>query len=92
MGGRLVLAGYLDVYRQYHRCGDPQARAQKMVAAVDEAWEGRMDNLPYKDQNQFVTMASIIEKETAVAAERDRWRRYLSTVCASACVCKPILP
>lgn len=45
---------------------------KKMVAAVDSAWEGRMEGLPYKDQNQFVTMASIIEKETAVAAERDR--------------------
>jgi conserved hypothetical protein TIGR00247 len=43
---------------------------KKMVAAVDSAWEGRMEGLPYKDQNQFVTMASIIEKETAVAAER----------------------
>ena len=45
---------------------------QKMVAQVEKAWEGRMDNLPYKDQNQLLTMASIIEKETAVAAERDR--------------------
>nr|WP_318382027.1 cell division protein YceG [uncultured Enterobacter sp.] len=45
---------------------------QKMVAAVDKAWEGRMDGLPYSDQNQLVTMASIIEKETAVASERDR--------------------
>ena len=43
-----------------------------MVAAVESAWEGRADGLPYKDQNQFVTMASIIEKETAVASERDR--------------------
>ncbi|WP_054178674.1 cell division protein YceG [Trabulsiella odontotermitis] len=45
---------------------------QKMVNAVEQAWEGRMDNLPYQDQNQLVTMASIIEKETAVASERDR--------------------
>ncbi|VFS38394.1 putative aminodeoxychorismate lyase [Yokenella regensburgei] len=45
---------------------------QKMVKAVDQAWEGRMDNLPYQDQNQLVAMASIIEKETAVASERDR--------------------
>lgn len=45
---------------------------QKMVAAVDKAQEGRMDNLPYKDKNQLLTMASIIEKETAVAEERDR--------------------
>jgi cell division protein YceG involved in septum cleavage len=72
MGGRLVLAGHLDVYRRHDRCGHPEAGAQKMVAAVDAAWEGRMEGLPYKDQNQFVTMASIIEKETAVAAERDR--------------------
>ena len=31
-----------------------------------------MENLPYADQNQLLTMASIIEKETAVAEERDR--------------------
>lgn len=43
---------------------------QKMVTEVAKAWEGKMDNLPYKDQNQLVTMASIIEKETAVADER----------------------
>lgn len=45
---------------------------QKMVAEVAKIWEGRMDNLPYADQNQLLTMASIIEKETAVAEERDR--------------------
>lgn len=44
----------------------------KMVAAVNTAWEGRAEGLPYKDQNELVTMASIIEKETAVASERDR--------------------
>ena len=45
---------------------------QKMVTEVAKVWEGRMDNLPYDDQNQLLTMASIIEKETAVAEERDR--------------------
>lgn len=45
---------------------------QKMVTEVAKIWEGRMDNLPYADQNQLLTMASIIEKETAVAEERDR--------------------
>lgn len=44
----------------------------KMVAAVDKVWEGRADGLPYRNQNELVTMASIIEKETAVASERDR--------------------
>ncbi|HFZ8995913.1 TPA: cell division protein YceG [Citrobacter freundii] len=45
---------------------------QKMVAAVDRVWDDRAPGLPYKDKNQLVTMASIIEKETAVASERDR--------------------
>lgn len=45
---------------------------QKMVRAIDQAWEGRMEGLPYQDKNQMVTMASIIEKETAVASERDQ--------------------
>jgi UPF0755 protein len=43
-----------------------------MVRAIDQAWEGRMEGLPYQDKNQMVTMASIIEKETAVASERDQ--------------------
>ena len=45
---------------------------QKMVTQVDKIWDGRVDYLPYHDKNQLVTMASIIEKETAVAEERDR--------------------
>ena len=45
---------------------------QKMVKAVERVWEGRAEGLPYKDQNQLVTMASIIEKETAIASERDQ--------------------
>lgn len=45
---------------------------QRMAQAVDQAWKGRKEGLPYKDKDQLVTMASIIEKETAVAAERDR--------------------
>ena len=45
---------------------------QKMVKAVDAVWDGRMKDLPYDDKNALVTMASIVEKETAVADERDR--------------------
>lgn len=45
---------------------------ERMVSAVDSIWDGRMDNLPYKSKAELVTMASIIEKETAVAQERDR--------------------
>lgn len=45
---------------------------QRMVKAVQGAWDGKIDGLPYKTQNDLVTMASIIEKETAVAEERDQ--------------------
>ncbi|MTH46536.1 cell division protein YceG [Intestinirhabdus alba] len=45
---------------------------QKMVKVVDSVWATRAQGLPYKDREQLVTMASIIEKETAVASERDR--------------------
>jgi UPF0755 protein len=45
---------------------------QRMVKAVQAAWDGKIDGLPYKTQNDLVTMASIIEKETAVAEERDQ--------------------
>ena len=37
---------------------------------VDEVWAKRRDGLPVKDKNEFVTLASIVEKETGVASER----------------------
>ncbi|WP_205950016.1 cell division protein YceG [Pantoea stewartii] len=43
---------------------------QRMQKMVDEVWQGRMDNLPYKNEQEMVTMASIIEKETGVSEER----------------------
>ncbi|BDH46276.1 cell division protein YceG [Salmonella enterica subsp. enterica serovar Choleraesuis] len=43
---------------------------EQMVRAVESIWNSRVDGLPYKDQNQLLTMASIIEKETALADER----------------------
>lgn len=53
---------------------------QRMVAflqadqarLVDELWVNRKDNLPLDDVNQFVTLASIVEKETGIASERPR--------------------
>ena len=44
---------------------------EKMVKTVAEAWKGRAKDLPYQTENELVTMASIIEKETAVAEERE---------------------
>lgn len=48
-----------------------QARA-RMEVLQQQVWQHREADLPYKDIGQLVTMASIIEKETAVAAERGR--------------------
>jgi len=44
----------------------------RMKKTIDEVWQGRADNLPYKTQQDLVTMASIIEKETGVSEERAR--------------------
>lgn len=45
---------------------------QRMEKEVDAQWQGKMDNLPYKNKNDMLTMASIIEKETAVSDERSK--------------------
>ncbi|WP_294646294.1 endolytic transglycosylase MltG [uncultured Aureimonas sp.] len=37
---------------------------------VEEIWKGRQDDLPVKDIGEFVTLASIVEKETGIASER----------------------
>ncbi|MGB9096591.1 cell division protein YceG [Erwinia sp.] len=45
---------------------------ERMVKLVDNLWQGKMDGLPYKDKNGLVTMASIVEKETALSDERTK--------------------
>nr|WP_090672617.1 endolytic transglycosylase MltG [Aureimonas jatrophae] len=54
-----------------------QSRAeivQQMSAAqsklVQDIWADRAPNLPISDVGQFVTLASIVEKETGIASER----------------------
>ncbi len=37
---------------------------------LDEAWENRAADLPYKSKEEALIMASIIEKETGIKAER----------------------
>lgn len=47
---------------------------ERMLASqkkmVNEIWATRQKDLPVKDINEFVTLASIVEKETGIAAER----------------------
>lgn len=47
---------------------DRMIASQKKL--VDEAWAKRNPDLPIKDKNEFVTLASIVEKETGIASER----------------------
>ena len=57
--------------------GDARAAVlQKMMDARDrvlaELWSQRKPGLPFTTPEQAVTLASIVEKETAVASERPR--------------------
>ncbi|MGM0560185.1 MAG: endolytic transglycosylase MltG [Pseudomonadota bacterium] len=43
---------------------------QDMQALVQELWPERIDGLPLETPEEAITLASIVEKETAVASER----------------------
>jgi len=45
---------------------------EAMEKTLDEAWRKRAAGLPYASKRDALVMASIIEKETAVAAERSK--------------------
>lgn len=51
----------LDIFKRAH------AAMEKALAA---AWESRADGLPLNSPHELLTLASIIEKETGLAAER----------------------
>ena len=42
----------------------------KMEQVLQEQWENKEEGLPYKTADEALTMASIIEKETAIVEER----------------------
>lgn len=47
-----------------------QLAVSRMAAELDRVWRNRAVNLPYSNRYQLLIMASIIERETGVAAER----------------------
>jgi len=50
-----------DILNQAHR---------RMLVELDQAWQIRAPDLPYKSSYEALIMASIIEKETGLASER----------------------
>jgi UPF0755 protein len=64
-----------DTYRFAARTTDVEllklAHAQ-MQSVLDGAWRTRSPDLPLKSADQALTLASIVEKETGLAAERAR--------------------
>ncbi|PIJ51942.1 cell division protein YceG [Erwinia sp. OLTSP20] len=44
----------------------------RMKQIVEPLWQTRSEGLPYADPTAMITMASIVEKETAIPAERTR--------------------
>lgn len=51
----------LDILKRAH---------DRLLTILEQEWSGRADGLPYETPYQALIMASIIEKETAVPAER----------------------
>jgi UPF0755 protein len=47
-----------------------QRAYQKMDKVLEEEWEGRQSGLPFKNRDEALTLASIVEKETGKKEER----------------------
>lgn len=62
--------------QRFTRGATRQQIIDKMMAdqkrLVETIWKRRVSELPIADINEFVTLASIVEKETAVSDERSR--------------------
>ncbi len=67
--GSLAPGGY-EVERGTERGAIIAEMTEKQAAALAEAWAARAEGLPYDTPEEALIMASIIEKETAVAEER----------------------
>lgn len=72
-----VMEGWLLPETYFYSYNDSKANIVKrmqtsMNRALDSLWEGRSMSLPLKSKEEAVILASIIEKETRVNAERTK--------------------
>ena len=67
--GSLAPGGY-EVDRGAERGQLIAEMSDRQAAILADAWENRVEGLPYDTPEEALIMASIIEKETAVAEER----------------------
>ncbi len=69
--GSLAPGGY-EVERGTERGAIIAEMTERQSAILAEAWEGRVEGLPYDTPQEALVMASIIEKETSLPEERGR--------------------
>lgn len=72
-----IAEGSLFPETYHYTYGDSRAALilrmqEKMKKTLDELWETRSDKLPFTTKEQALVLASIVEKETGVPAERSR--------------------
>ena len=64
-----------DTYEYTARTSDIALLKQahlRMQTILEEEWQGRAKGLPYKSSYEALTMASIVERETGQASEREQ--------------------
>jgi UPF0755 protein len=69
--GALAPAGY-DFQKGDERAAILERMEARQSEILAEAWQGRDPDLPLSSPEELLVLASIVEKETAVAEERDR--------------------
>lgn len=66
----MLRAETYNVQRGMQRSALIERMRKEQEAMVQEIWEGRDADLPVEDIGEFVTLASIVERETGIASER----------------------
>ncbi len=63
---------------------------QRMQTILAKEWDGRSQDLPYRDAYQALIMASLVERKPACRKSVRRSPASSSAACSAACCCRPI--